>query len=65
MVSMNLGKAILMSTFDQSDDEDLRRRVATLDFDELMLLRSIHAKLDPTRTAHLDPSSRRYGGLVW
>ncbi len=46
-------------------DEELQRRALSLDPDELMILRRIHAKLGVDRGTTADATSLRYGALVW
>lgn len=45
-------------------DQQMQRRAAILDFDELMLLRSIHAKLDSSRPSSRPRATASLGGLI-
>lgn len=45
-------------------DPQMQRRAAILDFDELLLLRSIHEKLDPSRTPMRERAAASVGGLI-
>ena len=45
-------------------DPQLRRRAAILDLDELMLLRSIHGKLDASRTGQRERAATSVGPLI-
>jgi hypothetical protein len=49
----------------KQSDAKSQRRVAILDFDELMLLRSIHSKLDTCPDLVLERPPARVGGLIW
>jgi hypothetical protein len=43
----------------------MQRRDAILDLDELMLLRSIHGKLDASRIVSRERAAASVGGLIW
>jgi len=45
-------------------DQQMQRRAAILDLDELMLLRSIHAKLDSSRPSSRQRATASLGGLI-
>lgn len=45
-------------------DRPMQRRAVILDFDELMLLRSIHAKLDSSRPSSRPRATASLGGLI-
>lgn len=70
MIAMNLVKGIFTSgqygdSMSNPHPEPLDRRVAMLDFDELMILRSIHGKLDNALVNRRVRTPARVGGLVW
>lgn len=44
--------------------EQMQRRATILDLDELMLLRSIHGKLDPSRTPSRERAAASVGGFI-
>ena len=49
----------------KQSDAQSQRRMAILDFDELMLLRSIHSKLDACPQLARERPIARMGGLIW
>jgi hypothetical protein len=49
----------------KQSDAQSQRRMAILDFDELMLLRSIHGKLEACRELARERPAARVGGLIW
>jgi hypothetical protein len=49
----------------KQSDAQSQRRVAILDYDELMLLRSIHSKLDACSELARERPFARMGGLIW
>ena len=46
-------------------EHELQQRAAMLDHDELMILRSIHRKLDNTLVNRRVRTAHRVGGFVW
>lgn len=46
-------------------EPQLQRRAAILDLDELMLLRSIHGKLDASRTGARERAATSVGPLIY
>jgi hypothetical protein len=45
-------------------DEQMQRRAAILDLDELLLLRSIHGKLDSSRPSSRQRAAASVGGFI-
>lgn len=70
-IVMNLVKGIFSTSGQYGDStsnpgpEPLDRRIAMLDFDELMILRSIHGKLDNALVNRRVRTPARVGGFVW